>query len=614
MADRLVISDKGTLTLEPSELPPIDQNGSLVARGIDLYRPVSPRPGDPLSTLDKVQNKKKKPENVVLPKIKSGNRLLSRYDTSLEPEGINFSEEEFFSDGNKQAENGVGQGTNAEALENGHDVKTSGEYGEQKSESDQTADLAESPEKDGTDGSETSLNRQSPLAAVPKKMRFKKLARMVRTNLFWRRELNSGKNPNEEERGARDFVIHNKEDGTTEVLTFNLQIFKAKGQSYGGLTAKAKRICMKAHWERTNEDLACLKDVVKRLKCFDKYSEKVKQEMARVISYDSFDDGRIIIRQGHQGYSFYFIIKGAVSVIISDTDKRGKNTSQVIGELTEGSSFGELALLHDIERTATIVCKGNSEFLRIDRADFDMVLRVSYEYEWNARLKALKTIPWFKDLSEEELLSANHVCKMLEYPMDKIVYGNTTDLTENVYYVVSGEAKIVREMYMIKEALPWGRKKITLKAIDHLRTGKRHQQRKDALKEGLEERHLIAVCTISKGHFYGLGEDLISTYIISTDRLEVLAVPRILFTRYGKAELLIRMKEDLCTVIPSNKQAFNHFMESKKWKRYKSQVTREVVSNRRIPNPTRLGDVPLAIRMEEPTDDLGGISETVQDV
>lgn len=46
---------------------------------------------------------------------------------------------------------------------------------------------------------------------------------------------------------------------------------------------------------------------------------------------------------------------------------------QVIGEMSEGDAFGELALLHNIRRTATIICKENSEFLRVDKPDFDEV-------------------------------------------------------------------------------------------------------------------------------------------------------------------------------------------------------------------------------------------------
>ena len=46
---------------------------------------------------------------------------------------------------------------------------------------------------------------------------------------------------------------------------------------------------------------------------------------------------------------------------------------QIVGEMFAGDSFGELALLHDIRRAATIICKGAVEFLTIDKPDFDMV-------------------------------------------------------------------------------------------------------------------------------------------------------------------------------------------------------------------------------------------------
>lgn len=41
--------------------------------------------------------------------------------------------------------------------------------------------------------------------------------------------------------------------------------------------------------------------------------------------------------------------------------------------MSAGDAFGELALLHNIRRTATIICKADSEFLRVDKPDFDEV-------------------------------------------------------------------------------------------------------------------------------------------------------------------------------------------------------------------------------------------------
>jgi hypothetical protein len=36
----------------------------------------------------------------------------------------------------------------------------------------------------------------------------------------------------------------------------------------------------------------------------------------------------------------------------------GQKTTNVLTEMKEGSSFGDLALMHNIKRTATVVCKG----------------------------------------------------------------------------------------------------------------------------------------------------------------------------------------------------------------------------------------------------------------
>ena len=53
---------------------------------------------------------------------------------------------------------------------------------------------------------------------------------------------------------------------------------------------------------------------------------------------------------------------------------------QIVREMFAGDSFGELALLHDITRAATVICKGTVEFLTIDKPDFDMVYTCPYSF------------------------------------------------------------------------------------------------------------------------------------------------------------------------------------------------------------------------------------------
>ena len=51
-------------------------------------------------------------------------------------------------------------------------------------------------------------------------------------------------------------------------------------------------------WNRTEEEIEVVLQVVKKLKCFDRYPMYVKRELAKVLYYDMFEKGRVVIKQG----------------------------------------------------------------------------------------------------------------------------------------------------------------------------------------------------------------------------------------------------------------------------------------------------------------------------
>ena len=72
-------------------------------------------------------------------------------------------------------------------------------------------------------------------------------------------------------------------------------------------------------------------------------------------------DGEVIFRQGDGGDRFYIVDTGAVDVIID-----GEHTVL----LGAGSAFGEIALLRDVPRTATIVAHGDTLLAALERGEF----------------------------------------------------------------------------------------------------------------------------------------------------------------------------------------------------------------------------------------------------
>lgn len=82
-------------------------------------------------------------------------------------------------------------------------------------------------------------------------------------------------------------------------------------------------------------------------------------------SLEYFDQGQVIFNQGDMGDSLYLILRGAVTVSVHDLS---------VKTLAQGNFFGEISLIANIPRTATITASEPSVFFRISADSFWEVL------------------------------------------------------------------------------------------------------------------------------------------------------------------------------------------------------------------------------------------------
>jgi CRP-like cAMP-binding protein len=75
-------------------------------------------------------------------------------------------------------------------------------------------------------------------------------------------------------------------------------------------------------------------------------------------------DGDMVIREGQLGTAFYFVATGEVRVIA----RAGNNRMVERGRLHEGALFGEMALVTEQARTASVQVVGEADLLEVDRA------------------------------------------------------------------------------------------------------------------------------------------------------------------------------------------------------------------------------------------------------
>jgi CRP-like cAMP-binding protein len=72
-------------------------------------------------------------------------------------------------------------------------------------------------------------------------------------------------------------------------------------------------------------------------------------------------EGETVIRQGEAGQRFYAIRSGAVDV---------ERDGQVLARLGAGEAFGEIALLLDVPRTASVIAVEPTALLALEAEDF----------------------------------------------------------------------------------------------------------------------------------------------------------------------------------------------------------------------------------------------------
>jgi hypothetical protein len=109
---------------------------------------------------------------------------------------------------------------------------------------------------------------------------------------------------------------------------------------------------------------------LRRVPQFTTLSRATLDQVASLFREESVPAGQTIIRQGEPGDKLYIIKSGAVTVHATDA---GGNERQV-DALSAMEYFGEIALLREVRRTATVRARGPVELYSLTRASFQELL------------------------------------------------------------------------------------------------------------------------------------------------------------------------------------------------------------------------------------------------
>jgi len=118
------------------------------------------------------------------------------------------------------------------------------------------------------------------------------------------------------------------------------------------------------------DDFSLLRNALQKVDFFYNLSFGELDELIKVLKKRKVKQGEIIIKQGEIGDKFYIIGSGEVSVHI----KKGLGAAKKAATLSTGDFFGEMALVTDIPRTATVIAEEPTELFVLHKVDFKKIL------------------------------------------------------------------------------------------------------------------------------------------------------------------------------------------------------------------------------------------------
>jgi cAMP-dependent protein kinase regulator len=153
-----------------------------------------------------------------------------------------------------------------------------------------------------------------------------------------------------------------------------------------------------------------------------------------------FNAHEVIIKQGDAADYFYVLKQGRVRFLVD---------SKNIREASDGVSFGELALLHNAPRSASVVALAECFTYRVDQYTFRALLASHKLGLEKTQVELLRRVSIFKDIDRQSLAKIADAMTLVSVPDGKLII-RKGDVGRVFYIIQRGEVEI-SEVGIIEE-------------------------------------------------------------------------------------------------------------------------------------------------------------------
>jgi CRP-like cAMP-binding protein len=116
-----------------------------------------------------------------------------------------------------------------------------------------------------------------------------------------------------------------------------------------------------------------------------------------------------------------------------------------VGVLGQDDTFGELALITDRPRAATIIAKENTSLLVLNKENFKQILGAITERKIIAKVRALQAVPFFQAWSKRALTKVSYMFQTQSYRHKQLLFAEGQPTT-GIFLIKNGEFAILKRV------------------------------------------------------------------------------------------------------------------------------------------------------------------------
>ena len=171
---------------------------------------------------------------------------------------------------------------------------------------------------------------------------------------------------------------------------------------------------------------------------FDSLNPQEKKSILDAIVPKKFKAGDCIIKEGDAGDNFYLVENGELNCTkrINPEDKE----DTFLKVYVPGESFGELALLYNAPRAATIICKSETcDLWSLDRNTFTYIIKTAVQKKREKYDDFLDNVEILKCLSRQEKLKMADSLREEWYDENEVIIQEGDQNGDRFYMIIEGQ-------------------------------------------------------------------------------------------------------------------------------------------------------------------------------